>query len=151
MKHRKLPLVVSADRSRLARLPSSVAPGIPGLFLLGRARADEAICFYPGLMYPPGEMTVFFAGLRNNYFMRLSDGTYLDGRYYGLSRFLWRGASGRSGNITDSTWLNLKFRPGVWRGEEEGGDVAQVCIYVSQTSMHTVQTCSHVVIAPTHT
>lgn len=126
IRERKLPPSLPPERTLLARLPASVAAGVPGLFLLGKARAHEAICFYPGLMYPPGEITVFFAGMRNNYFMRLSDGTYLDGRYYGLSRFLWRGASARSGNITDSSWQGLPISPGVWRSEEQGGDIERV-------------------------
>lgn len=104
----------------MVRLPSAriavAGQAEPGLFVAGRAAAGRPLCLYPGLLHEPGAPAAALAAWRNAYVMRLQDGTLLDGRYYGLSRWLFRGALRRAGpqaaEQLDAAWLERPWRPG---------------------------------------
>jgi len=59
-----------------------------GLFLEGRISAGEVISLYPGVVYHPGD-PLFFPSIRNSFVLRRSDGVSIDGKGWGLSKFMF--------------------------------------------------------------
>ena len=59
-----------------------------GLFVHNGFVPKGSICaIYPGSVYLSGE-PLFFVGLRNNYLLRMSNGSTIDGKPFGLSAIL---------------------------------------------------------------
>lgn len=70
---------------------------------------DQVVCLYPGTLYMAWE-PVLFQSIRNRYMFRLSDGSYLDGKSEGLSKFIYKSCyyQGHLGTCysCDYTWMD---------------------------------------------
>ena len=75
------------------------ASGLPeagsGVFLQGKCSAGDIVGIYPGLIYEPGD-PVLWPTWRNDYFLRCSDGSSVDGKFYGISGWMYRSTVSRS-------------------------------------------------------
>jgi len=93
----------------LVKRKSSLGPlAGHGLVLEGKISKGRVVCMYPGLIYLPGE-PVAFCSFRNNFILRRNDGASLDGKPYGLSRYMYKSIASREGlNACDISWLESK-------------------------------------------
>src|SRR3990167_1662460 len=92
---------------------STVPEGGAGVYLQGEVEAGKIVGIYPGLIYEPGDPS-FFPSIKNDYFLRRNDGSNLDGKFYGLSGWMYRSSLSKNthkdddGNIipfADATWI----------------------------------------------
>jgi len=86
-------------------------------------------CLYPGLLYLPGD-NIFLQSISNPYLMRLRDGGYLDGKYYGLSRYLFKSTCSRE------DYLPYKFCDTSWLDTDSGSDSCRNPFIIGQLINH---------------
>jgi len=76
----------------------------------GYAKQGTVVSIYPGVVYFPGD-PIFFQSFNNHYILRRSDGVSIDGKYWGLSRTMYKSIAGRESthyvDFCDVTWLNV--------------------------------------------
>eukprot|EP01095_Lingulamoeba_sp_RSL-Kostka_P005444 TRINITY_DN16792_c0_g1_i1.p1 TRINITY_DN16792_c0_g1~~TRINITY_DN16792_c0_g1_i1.p1 ORF type:complete len:262 (+),score=47.82 TRINITY_DN16792_c0_g1_i1:120-905(+) len=85
-----------------------------GVFLIGEgATKGDIVGIYPGLVYYPGD-SVMFTSFRNNYFLRRRDGSSVDGKYDGLSKWFYSSVSKRNDlsneiKLCDDSWIDFSL------------------------------------------
>jgi len=101
----------------LRKARSSIPQAGYGLHLEGHRSEASVIAIYPGVVYHPGDPS-FLPSLRNDYIIKRTDGSCVDGKYWGLSKIMYRSLEGRhqigAWPICDNTWLNVRH-PSDWR------------------------------------
>lgn len=87
------------------KAPSTIPQAGFGLFLDGKAPSASVVAIYPGVLYHSGDPS-FFPSLRNSYIIKRMDGSCVDGKYWGLSRYMYTSLAERDGPtpIFDNTW-----------------------------------------------
>lgn len=73
----------------LTKCVSVVPSAGQGLFLKGKAAPGTVLTMYPGTIYLPGDPQTI-PSFRNSYFLRLSNGSSIDGLSFSLSRSFQR-------------------------------------------------------------
>lgn len=94
----------------LVKRRSTIPDAGHGLFLEGAVSEGTCVCIYPGAVYQPGD-PLLLPSLRNDYLIRRSDGSSVDGRPRGLSRYFYRSIYEKFGpfaGLCDATWLDIK-------------------------------------------
>lgn len=101
-------------------IPTIIESTIPeaglGVFLEGKTERNQIVGIYPGLIYEQ-EDPALWCSLRNDYFLRRCDGSSVDGKYFGLSKWLFNSIAKRNqiydGNelveICDENWLAISY------------------------------------------
>lgn len=95
--------------------PSKLHNAGYGLFLnskLSCIPAGTLLCIYPGTIYSSWD-PIFFQSINNSYIIRLSDGSFIDGKNTGLSKSIYistryKNQISHDFNICDDKWLYMQ-------------------------------------------
>lgn len=85
-----------------------------GVYLDGKTTKNQIVGIYPGLIYEQ-EDPALWCSYKNDYFLRRCDGSSVDGKYYGLSGWLYKSIAkknaifGENGKIDvcDTNWIEI--------------------------------------------
>lgn len=95
--------------------PSKIHNAGHGLFLnskLSYIPAGTLLCIYPGTIYSSWD-PIFFQSINNSYIIRLSNGSFIDGKNTGLSKSIYLSTRHKNQishdfNICDDKWLYMQ-------------------------------------------
>jgi hypothetical protein len=96
---------------------SSMRGAGAGVFLEGECSIGDVLAIYPGLVYEP-EDPALWGSWRNDYFLRRGDGSSVDGKFYGISGWMFSSTAVRNAIPTerglleccDRQWISASRR-----------------------------------------
>jgi len=94
----------------LRKSKSTISDSGFGVFLDGKVNAYKVVALYPGTIFLPGDPCLF-PSISNDFFLRCSDGSYIDGKPYGLSKIIYLSCASRETfspqALCDTSWVDM--------------------------------------------
>ena len=98
---------------QLSRKVSTMTDAGTGVFISkGIAKKGQIVAIYPGTVYFPSDF-IFFQSIANQYIFSCSDKIRIDGKHYGLSKFIYNSCSYRDKvgcyDTSDRSWQGVNL------------------------------------------